>query len=566
MSSKVQNKVPFSWIVLFLCGMNLFFMHGYMFLTSGLEWDPDFFVFFDNVFGVIFDVLVIFLLIYILSSLRFALCFCFGVTLLWSFANVLYSRFFQHYISLSAIGQGDALFNSQMLSIVIGGIRWIDLYFVFVLVLFLILWKQIEKIDKIKSRIALILLISFLVDLGGYFLWCSLSQDRRFLRFCTNVYSYYHFSEHFQSCNPQMAFFGRGSVYTLITDLYLLSQGTVELTEKQIQQIRTEQMKSRPDWENAQTSKKNIIIIIVESYMSFTSNMKVNDKEITPFLNSLRRDSTVYYNGEMSDNVTIGESSDGQFIYMTGILPLRSAITVSKTKGITLPGLPKRLGGDAQMIIPTTASMWNQDDMCRQYGFNHLYSNTDYNGEHDTYLNDEQVFQMAIQKDSHIKEPFLLVILTMSMHQPYIEQIDPTFFISDKSISSELACYLNACHYTDSQIRRYFQHLKLSELYDKSLIVIVADHPVHNTDFGGVSKNIPLYMINVPKEKRQKMREGKCNQIDLYTTLLDLVGAKGDWYGMGRSLLSPYYSPVIDEKQWNASEMIIRGDYFKNIE
>ena len=70
------------------------------------------------------------------------------------------------------------------------------------------------------------------------------------------------------------------------------------------------------------TAKPNLIFIIVESYLSQTSDLKVDGKEITPFLNRLKRDSTVYYNGQMQPNINIGESSDGQFIDMTGVLPL----------------------------------------------------------------------------------------------------------------------------------------------------------------------------------------------------------------------------------------------------
>ena len=50
---------------------------------------------------------------------------------------------------------------------------------------------------------------------------------------------------------------------------------------------------------------QNIIFIIVESYMAFTSDMIVDGKEITPNLNALKHDSTVYYNGHVQPNITI---------------------------------------------------------------------------------------------------------------------------------------------------------------------------------------------------------------------------------------------------------------------
>ena len=200
--------------------------------------------------------------------------------------------------------------------------------------------------------------------------------------------------------------------------------------------------------------------------------------------------------------------------------------------------------------------------MCAQYGFNALYASNDYADGKTSYLTDEQVFQLAIQKDKTSRQPFFSIILTMSMHQPYNEQIDPSFPITSSSLPDDLACYLNVCHYTDQQIGTYLSHLKRMGIYDNSLIVITADHPVHNTDFGGVKKDIPLYLVNIPKDFSEELWKGECNQLDVYTTILDLLGVESDWYGLGQSLLSPSYDWHIDDKKWEISEWIIRGDYF----
>ena len=200
--------------------------------------------------------------------------------------------------------------------------------------------------------------------------------------------------------------------------------------------------------------------------------------------------------------------------------------------------------------------------MCQQYGIDYLYSNSDFGKGIDSNLNDEQVFQLAEEKDKASNQPFFSVILTLSMHQPYTEMIDPTFPIETTSMPKDRACYLNACHYTDKAIQHYFEHLKSSGLYDKSLIIIAADHPVHNTDFGGVSKDIPFYLVNIPSKLKEKMWKEECNQIDVYPTLLDLIGIEGKWYGLGQSLFSPDYTNSIDAKKWEVSEWIIRSDYF----
>ena len=176
-------------------------------------------------------------------------------------------------------------------------------------------------------------------------------------------------------------------------------------------------------------------------------------------------------------------------------------------------------------------------------------------------LNDEQVFQLAMKADETARQPFFSIILTMSMHQPFTRQIDHTFPISDNSISPDLACYLNACHYTDKQIEKYFNHLKQNGIFKNSLIVIAADHPVHNYEFGGVSKEIPLYLINTGV-KPDDIWQGEFNQLDLYTTILDLLGCHGEWSGLGHSLLTSNYINSLTAQKWEVSELILRSNYF----
>ena len=555
-----------AWEILILSAINLCMMHYYLFLSDCLEAEDSFTLYVDNALGIIIDVSFLFVFSFLITfrRLKVALSITFFVTLLWSFSNVLYSRFFHHYISLSAIGQGGALFDWQMIRCVLEGFEWFDLFYVFSLCLFLFLIRKrcVEK--RFLIRILACLLIMTFIDVLSYVLFCSLKPEYRFLGYISQRIENRHFSEFLHLCDPNHSTFRRGCIRTIAHELLIDLRGPLSLDEEQVRMIETEMANSRNSMNNREIVKpsNNVIFILVESYMSFVSDLTVGGKEVTPFLNSLRRDSTVYYNGKMQENVTLGESSDGQFIYMTGILPLRSSITVSKVRHMVLPSLPKAINRPSRMVIPTVASMWLQDEMCRQYGFDNLYTSNDWDDKNDGVLNDEQVFKLAMQADDSSKEPFFSVILTMSMHQPFTHQIDSTFQIVDSSIPTDLACYLSACHYTDKQINKYFEHLKRKGLYENSLIIIAADHPVHNYDFNDASKDVPLYLINTgvnPKE----IYQGECSQIDVYTTLLDLLGCQKEWCGLGCSLLSPLYKNDVSSKKWDVSEWIIRSHYFE---
>lgn len=548
--------------------LNLLVMHYYIFFTASIDDEPNFTRFVDNILGIVFDVTIVCLLSYLLSwkKPKIAYIATYFITLLWSFSNILYSRFFHHYISLSAIQQGGSLFDSFMLDILVDGIAWTDLYFILCPVVFIYLMRKTESWTKTNLRVLLLILpITIVINLMGYALFCIMDPKLRYVSFMIERVKARHFDNSIQLCNPNVASFRRGTIRSLASEWAMNMQGAIHLDDQKRKEIDgfISASISRHADDKPIIQPRNIIFIIVESYMSFVGDMKVDGKEVTPFLNCLRKDSSVFYNGHIKKNVTIGESSDGQFIYMTGLLPLRSVVTITSARKAYLPpSLPKQTGRRSRMIIPTVETMWRQDEMCRQYGFDTLYTSKDYSDQYLSVLNDEQVVDMAIDVDRSSTEPFFSVILTMSMHQPFNDQIDQTFIINDHSIRKDLASYLNKCHYTDRQLKRYFEHLHESGLYDNSLIVMIADHPVLSTDFGGVKDYIPLYLIYKDIQKIN-LWQGECNQIDVYATLIDLLCPESKWYGLGNSLASVNYRDNVNDKLYTLSESIIRGDYFK---
>jgi lipoteichoic acid synthase len=305
--------------------------------------------------------------------------------------------------------------------------------------------------------------------------------------------------------------------------------------------------------------------------MSFTVDLKVGGEEVTPFLNSLARDSSIYYNGHMRPDITCGESSDGQFIYMTGMLPLRSEITITKTKRNVLPALPKVLkearGLRSRMVIPTSAAMWSQDAMCKAYGVERLYSVNEYHGSHEPCLSDDQVVALADSVDGLSREPFFSMVLTFSTHMPYDKTVDPTFKATSQVQPEDYANYLNACHFMDRNLQRYVESLKRHGLYDNSLILIVSDHHVqeHFLTLPGVKqRELPVFIIHGGID-RQNAWTGPCHQLDVFTTLLDLLGIRPAWTGLGHNLINPHYENSLPEgsPKWDYSDWMIQSDWFK---
>jgi lipoteichoic acid synthase len=153
----------------------------------------------------------------------------------------------------------------------------------------------------------------------------------------------------------------------------------------------------------------------------------------------------------------------------------------------------------------------------------------------------------------------------MSTHQPYEGYEEHGFTLNDPTLPQRYKNYLISCHYMDMQLGKYLEELKNKGLYDKSLIVIVADHdarPRYLDMEGKISDDIPVYFVNGGIDKA-KAWNGECNQLDVYTTILDIMGIETKWRGLGHTLLNKDYQNSVTEKAQELSDWIVYGDYFK---
>ena len=553
--------------------VNLLFMHGQMAMTVEYEYPFKVDAILSNVFSCLIDATFFFLLSMLLTwgRVKGALLLTFVLTALFSFCNVLYSRFFGHYLPNLAFLQVGNLYDNDVMGSALTGFRWQDLFYILWIVLFGWLYKRYNKVE-LKTQwlktmgwlwgVMLAGIIAFILVLG---LLHDHNLKTSFIRFSPIKQQY--------TQAPNNMLYRSGFLRRALVCYDDFTQKELELDESQKKAIRQEYT----DYSQRTTTAtvkgaKNLIFVIVESYLAVTSDLTVNGKEITPFLNRLKRDSAVYYNGHVLSNINMGESSDGQFIYMTGLLPMKCEITVNIAKDKRLIGLPELLKQagrmkQTQIIVPTSPTFWEQDKMNERYGIDTMYSKFDcpkeLHGNED--LNDEQVFELAAREQAKASRPFFSLVVTMSMHNPYNKCVEHGFTVSDKSYTAEFLNYLVDCHYTDLQIEKYINELKRQGLYDNSVIVITADHHAHAVHLGmaesRVKKDLPLYIINGGIDKRQAWT-GFCNQLDVYTTLLDMYGVRSDWRGLGHTLLNGNYKDYPLDRLYMLSDWMIRSNYF----
>ena len=502
--------------------------------------------------SILFDCTVLFFvsLPFCGFRVRGSLLMSFFLTLILCFLNVQYGRHFHLYFSPLLLLEWQNVGDSTLVKTVVSGFTARDLYFPIAGVGFFLIWLRSK--DKVGAW------LPSLAALYGFFLLIAVPS--------------YPFKDGFsgnettRQLYPNSSTLHLGLVHFFTSECKLLLPA--KLSEERQAEIRSfyEDKSGRVTARTAAPEVENLIFILVESYSAESCDLVVDGKEITPFLNGLKKKDGVYFNAHMQENIVKGESSDGQIIYMTGLLPLRKAVTVSLAKNKTLPGLPGQLGiapDNSRIIVPTNPSLWQQENMNIVYGIGKCYSHKDYSeqGQHFPVLDDPQVFRFAGELDRESETPFFSLVLTLSMHSPYTEAVTDDFTLSDSSLPDPYLNYLIACHQMDALLEEYFRNLEESGLLDRSLIVITGDHAPHSVYLGvEPSRELPLFIINGGFDPG-KARQDTIQQLDVYTSVLDIMGSISTWRGLGHSILSPDYAGI-NEELWQVSEDIILSDFF----
>ena len=554
--------------------LNLLFMHYFFYFRGLLEWT---WMYSEviNLCGVVFDVSVltiIFLFIFG-GRLKIAIAITQILTLLWSFVNVMYGKFFFQYMTLSAIGEAHGLGDGLVVNSIMSAFYWYDVYYLFSIIIFLAAYIRTEPYRmQIKQMLRLLyipigsIILVFVAYSSYHFVHPHYRNNWDLYKFRAQEFLY----DSVRGGTPNLAHFQTGCVRVILFELYDMLND-MELTEQQRKQIvnyySDHSLRSTNHERNPKI--KNVIFILLESFLSAPIDLIVDGKEITPFLNSLKQDSDVYYNGKMISDIGCGESGDGQFIYMTGLLPLKYKMTVGQVKDNVLPSLPKVLKEQfgiktTEIIFPTMPNLWQQAEMNTAYGIDHAYSLNDIVRNDAKHIEDKDIFDFASESLDKSKSPFFSLILSVSTHSPYNKYVGDNLKLTEQSLSSEYKNYLYSCHYLDKQLEQYIYVLKQKQLYDNSLIVIASDHYAHLDMLrmkGRISNYTPLFIIHGGMENIKSWK-GEFHQIDTYTTLLDIMGICQPWLGLGYSILSSYYKNSVNSTAEDISRMIIEGNFF----
>ncbi|WP_254780800.1 LTA synthase family protein [Bacteroides ovatus] len=526
------------------------------------------FSYLENIIHAFIDICLLFFIpLYLIGKKTYLFFIPYTIITILVIVNVSYSRFFYTYMPPILYGEFNNL--DGLSANVFATIRFSDITILITTLASILSYKQFHRAyseirRKTRRIFSLYILGIAFILLGGLIAtatihWSSLN------------YKYVHPFKN----SPTESIFKFGIIYGTI--IQCASNNKQDCNPEEVAKLEPFFYESKYSIEYP--PKENIILIIVESLLSFPTVLKINGIEITPTLNKLV-EKGAYYNNNMTSLIQLGESSDGQFTYLNGLIPKTKGVTIYDYFNNTFVSLPKLLkkqkpGIECRMVIPTSSKTWRQDGVCIQYGFDKLYSRKEYtlSNYKENWLNDKLLFEYAASIDKNSKQPFFSLILTSSTHSPYTKAVEDYLIPFPDTYSEELKNYLSNVHYMDKYLGKYLNFLKENHLYHNSLIIIASDHSISNDwlkskEEDNVSFQIPLYIVNSP-QKIDKTSDYAITQADLFPTLLDLGGIHSEWRGVGNSLLCPD-SILNTEREKKRiiyrekiSDIILDSDYFK---
>ena len=301
--------------------------------------------------------------------------------------NVGYSRYFDTYMPLSLYVEFNNL--NGLLPNIKDAIEKSDLFFLVTSIIISLVYYKLGNKPKPQKWYILPSVFASLLFFT-------------FIRHYNSIKSEHdHLVEHFKELNDQRSvwdtmcerrqmmennmpkessnYYGIGlTLFLNIIDQFYNTQKTI-ITEEETIEIKKHTYPS--DYSIPNDTTKNLILILVESLSTYPINKYFKGIELTPNINRLIKES--YFNSNMASEAILGESSDGQFIYLTGLLPLKRGVTINEIKAqhittfisIAHQQIPSLY---SQMTIPTDKNAWSQESMCQKYGINTLFSKEQY--------------------------------------------------------------------------------------------------------------------------------------------------------------------------------------------
>ncbi|MBQ8696967.1 MAG: LTA synthase family protein [Clostridia bacterium] len=306
---------------------------------------------------------------------------------------------------------------------------------------------------------------------------------------------------------------------------------------------------------------RNLINIQVEALNEYPIGLTYNGQEITPNLNKLLGNDTLYFDNYYWCNIGGGGTSDAEFMVHNSLYPPSNESAYMKYSENAFYGLPYLLkdnGYTGAYVFHgyKNKEYWNRSATYPGQGFDDFINGTDDFVNTETIglgISDRQFFEQSVEYMVTYEQPFYAFLITLTSHHPY--EMPPEFCMLELESQHQdtmFGDYLQSIRYAYEQLGMFLELLKENGLYDNSVITIYGDHYGlnHKYDGGFTSEvmgeeytkeeiyKVPLF-IHVPDSGISETISTTGSHMDYTPTILSVMGIKNNRSIMfGQNLLA----------------------------
>ena len=328
--------------------------------------------------------------------------------------------------------------------------------------------------------------------------------------------------------------------------------------------------------ETPQTSRRNIVIVFLESTRARSTTAYEENLNTTPFLAALAKESLLFE----SAYAVVPHTSKALVASLCGVPPpLDTQRTESEPDAIPARCLPELLGdhGYRTAFFQSAENYERRSQLVKKnLGYEDFfwiakmskegYDKANYFGYEDDIMLEPSERWLEQNRD----EPFLATYLTVTAHHNYV--VPDTYGQREFAEDDELNRYLNTVRYQDYFLRNLFDQYKKLGLYEETTFIVFGDHGEGFDEHGLKQHDNTIYEegLRIPFVIHQPGRweggetvEPAVNELDVLPTVADLLGyaVRGGAYP-GTSMLSPPEDRTLTASCYHEHTCLasIRGD------
>jgi phosphoglycerol transferase MdoB-like AlkP superfamily enzyme len=283
--------------------------------------------------------------------------------------------------------------------------------------------------------------------------------------------------------------------------------------------------------------RPNVMIVVMEGFSSFLMESTGGEKGVAVNLDSIAAEGILFTNFYANSFRT-----DRGLVAVLNGYPAQPTTSIMKyTQKIqSLPSIPltlKREGYHPYYYYGGDADFTNMRAFLTAMGMERIVCDKDFPvsqrlskwGAHDDVVFSRLKGDL---RDGSMEEPFVAVMQTSSSHEP--------FEVPYSRLENER---LNAFAYADSCIGDFVRDLRATELWKRTLVVLVPDHlgayPADIDNQSPARYRIPLILTGGAVAEVPQRIDVCGSQIDIAATLLGQLGVSAEEFTFSKNMLNP---------------------------